>query len=202
MGLTLRWARRTVAVMDLITIFHRFPDDEACIEHLERVRWDGTPRCPNCNSQHVARKNDGHRMGRWNCHDCKSSFNVLSGTIMSQTRIPLQKWFLAIGWVMNAERSISSPQLARDLDLTQQSALYLLQRIRDEMTDPEGNEWLSGIIEIDDVTGAEALRRGAGKPKNRRRGTHRRPALAAVERDSEALTELDSGYRSSRPSAS
>ena len=129
--------------MDIITVFQRFPDDEACFEHFEQVRWGDRPACPHCGSVDVARKNERGRLGRWNCHDCRSSFNVLSGTIMSQTRIPLQKWFLAIAIITNATKSVSSPQLARDLDLTQQTALYLQQRIRAQMADGPDRELLS-----------------------------------------------------------
>jgi transposase-like protein len=66
--------------MNLITIFQRFPDQEACIEYLERIRWADEAACPHCGSVKVARKEDSGRVGRWNCHDCKSSFNVLAGT--------------------------------------------------------------------------------------------------------------------------
>ena len=78
--------------MDLIKVFQRFPDHESCLEHLEQVRWGDRPACPLCGSVSVARKADSFRQGRWNCHDCKSSFNVLSGTIFQKTKLPLQKW--------------------------------------------------------------------------------------------------------------
>ncbi len=34
--------------MNLIEVMGRFPDQESCIEHLERIRWRGTPVCPKC----------------------------------------------------------------------------------------------------------------------------------------------------------
>ena len=98
--------------MNLNTVFEQFPTQESCIAHLEAVRWDNQPRCPHCSSVRVARKTDGRRVGRWNCHCCKSSFNVLSGTIFQGTKIPLQKWFLAIAILIDAPKSVSSHQLA------------------------------------------------------------------------------------------
>ena len=65
--------------MNLLTIFSKFPNQETCIHHLETIRFGDAPYCPHCNSNHVERKADGNRVGRWNCHACKSSFNVLSG---------------------------------------------------------------------------------------------------------------------------
>ena len=73
--------------MDLIKVFQRFPDHESCIEHLERVRWPSVPACPLCGCVTVARKAENDRIGRWNCHGCKSSFNVLSGTIFQKTKV-------------------------------------------------------------------------------------------------------------------
>lgn len=115
--------------MNLLTILNQFPDQQACIKHLENVRFGEEPFCPLCGSMDVARKTESGRIGRWNCHGCKSSFNVLSGTIMQKTKVPLQKWFYAMGLVVNAKKSLSSCQLARDLDLTQPTAWYMLQRI-------------------------------------------------------------------------
>ena len=89
-----------------MSIFKRFPDRHACIAHLEAVRWGDKPACPHCGSLHVARKREGERVGRWNCQDCKNSFNVLSGTVMQKTKIPLQKWFLAIALIVKAKRSL------------------------------------------------------------------------------------------------
>jgi len=78
--------------MNLIAIFQKYPDHESCIEHLEKVRWGDKPLCPHCGSEHVARKSENDIIGRWNCHSCCSSYNVLSGTIFQQTKQPLQKW--------------------------------------------------------------------------------------------------------------
>lgn len=176
--------------MDLLTVFQRFPDQEACIEHLESVRWRNRPCCPLCGSVKVARKCERDRVGRWNCHDCRSSFNVLSGTIMAKTRVPLQKWFLAIAIMANAKKSVSAHQLARDLDLTVQTAHYVQQRIRGEMTAQNGDsDLLSGIIEADETyVGGKPRRWPRNHPDKpakgapRGRGTSKQPVIGVVER--------------------
>lgn len=123
--------------MNLIKIFQRFPDQESCIEHLEHIRWGDFSYCPHCGCDTVARKGDPGRIGRWNCHGCRSSFNVLSDTIFENTKVPLQKWFLAIGLIVNAKKSLSSCQLARDLELNQKTAWYVQQRIRAAMIESD-----------------------------------------------------------------
>ena len=184
--------------MNLINIFSRYPDQEACIEHLETLRWNDAPYCPQCGSVAVARKADGRRVGRWNCHDCKSSFNVLSGTIFEKTRIPLQKWFLAVGLVVNAKKSLSSYQLARDLQLTQPTAWYMQQRIRSQMAS-RGSILLQGIIEADETYVGGKPRRHRGRsdgppppPNPRGRGTRKTPVIGAVERRGEVVARVAS----------
>ena len=166
--------------MHLIHIFQRYPDQEACIEHLERVRWHGEPHCPHCGSAKVARKVENDRVGRWNCHGCKSSFNVLSGTIFQKTKIPLQKWFLAIGLMVNAKKSVSSHQLARDLDLNHKTAWNLQVRIRAEMAAKQGRHLLQGIVEADETYIGGKPRRKGNNPRGR--ATRKAPVIGAVER--------------------
>ena len=182
--------------MNLITIFTRYPDHESCIEHLEKVRFGDEPYCPHCGSVKVARKADGERIGRWNCHDCKSSFNVLSGTIFSKGRVPLQKWFLAIGLIVNAKKSLSSCQLARDLDVTQPTAWYIQQRIRAEMS-REQRSLLHGIVEADE-TYIGGRPRKANKRKDddstpsypRGRGTRKTSVIGVVERGGNVVARV------------
>jgi len=180
--------------MNLLTIFSRFPDQEACIEYLEKVRWAGDAHCPYCGSATVARKADSGRTGRWNCHGCKSSFNVLAGTIFEKTRLPLQKWFLAIGILVNAKKSVSSFQLARDLDMNQKSAWYMQQRIRAAML-TEDRGILEGIVEADETYVGGKPRKGNKRdgdgPKNKRgRGTKKVPVLGAIERGGRVVARV------------
>lgn len=179
--------------MNLLTIFSRFPDQEACIAHLEQVRWGDTSACPYCGSVDVGRKAENERVGRWNCHDCKSSFNALSGTIFEQTKLPLHKWFLAIGLIINAKKSLSSHQLSRDLDLNQKSAWYMQQRIRAAMAADQG-DLLQGIVEADETyiggKPRKSNRRSDRKPATPGRGTSKTAVLGAVERDGSVKAQV------------
>ena len=136
--------------MDLLRIFELFPGQESCIAHLENIRFGDKSYCPLCGGLKIARKSDNYRIGRWNCYECGSSFNVLSGTIFQKTKIPLQKWFLAISMLLDAKKSLSSHQLARHLNLNQGSTWYLTQRIRSEMASKQGFVMLHGIVEADE----------------------------------------------------
>ena len=170
--------------MNLISIFRQFPDQESCIAHLEQVRWGDRPVCPHCTSDEVARKRENHRIGRWNCHYCKSSFNVLSGTVMQKTKVPLQKWFLAIALMQNAKKSLSSLQLARDVELDKRTAWYLAMRIRRAMAEADAEaDFLRGIVEADETY-------VGGRSKGKRgRGTDKTPVIGVVERGGDVVAQ-------------
>ena len=136
--------------MNLFEMMKRFPSQQSCIKFLENIRFKEGAYCPLCGSVHVARKTEKKHIGRWNCHDCKSSFKVVRGTMFHGTKIPLQKWFLAIVLMANAKKSLSSCQLARDLAMNQKSAWFMMQRIRVEMARKD-NTLLQGIIEADET---------------------------------------------------
>ena len=100
-----------------------------------------------------------------------------------KTKIPLQKWFLAISLVLNAEKSLSSHQLARDIDLNQKTAWYLVMRVRRAMVD-EGT-LLTGIVEADEsYIGGKPRKpnRDDHRPRPRGRGISKLPIIGAVER--------------------
>ena len=178
--------------MDLLEVFRRFPTQAACIKHLENIRWPETPTCPFCHSEKVGRKAEKGRIGRWNCHTCHNSYNVLSGTIFEKTRVDLQQWFLAIALTINAKKSLSSYQLARDIQTTHQTALYMQHRIRAAMT--EHDKMLQGILEMDETFVGGKPRRTNKKadhtPNKPGRGTKKTPVIGAIERGGSVVAQV------------
>jgi transposase-like protein len=167
--------------MNITAIFKQFPTQESCIEHLEKVRWSNGPVCPYCFSDKSAREKSQHR---YHCNDCNTSYSVTVNTIFHDTKLPLQKWFLAISLILNAKKGISAKQLERDLDVTYKTAWYLAMRVRRAMLDD--GELLTGIVEIDEtyVGGKprKGNKRGFDQPNKRGRGTKKTPVVGMVER--------------------
>lgn len=181
--------------MDLLQVIERFPTQEACVEHLERIRWGDTPYCPHCGSTKVGKRTESEigRIGRYNCHDCRATFKVTCGTVFHGTKIALQKWFLAIALIVNAKKSLSSHQLARDLNLNQKSSWFLMTRIRSEMA-KKGGALLQGIIEADE-TYIGGKPRKANKKEDREnakrgRGTEKDAVIGAVQRGGKVVAQL------------
>ncbi len=166
--------------MNIIQVFEQFPTQQSCIEHLEKSRWSKRVWCPYCGSINVARNQH-----RWRCYDCKTSFSVTVGTIFHKTRIPLQKWFLAISLIMNAKKGVSALQLSRDLKVNKNTGWRIAMQIQKAMNQAEQRNMLTGIIEMDETYIGGKPRKGKGKddpPRKRGRGTDKTPVVGAVER--------------------
>lgn len=135
-------------IMNIIEVLARYFEQETCIEHLERIRWQGVPQCPYCKS-----KQSTKRIGtsRYQCNSCNKSYSVLVGTIFEATKLPLPKWFLAITLILNAKKGLSSLQLGRDVGINRNTAWYLQMRIRKAMQDGEDQDLFTGIVEIDET---------------------------------------------------
>lgn len=174
--------------MNILDLFQSFQTQEQAIEHLEFARWRGRPVCPYCKSERVGRHVSGDRKGqRWQCRDCTRAFAVTVGTIFHGTHIPLRNWFLVIALMLNAKKSASACQIARDLGMRRPTVWSLMHRIRVAMeADTEQVDMLHGIVEADEtyVGGKprKSNRRDDDKPNKRGRGTKKAAVVGVAER--------------------
>ena len=121
-----------------------FPDDATAERWFEEERWgktvDGLPvsiYCPHCHccGRITACRNRGNRP-YW-CGDCRKHFSVRTRTRLANSKIPYQTWVVGIHLHSTRPYGISSRLLAEDLGITQKSAWFMLQRIREGWKEPE-----------------------------------------------------------------
>lgn len=156
--------RTTVSVPEFMS---RFPNEELARKHIEEIRWHGNPICPFCGTEKAYNRGDT-APGYYRCRKCRQDFTVRVGTIFHRSHIPLHKWLLAIYLVMTERKGVSSVQLAQELGITQRSAWYMLQRIREALgkNDPSGSGggFLKDVVEVDEAyLGGKAENRHDGK---------------------------------------
>lgn len=116
--------------VSLYQFFQRFPGEEAARQYFENNRWAGEVSCPHCGSLSVAEVKN-HKPMPYRCRDCRQHFSVRTGTVLAESRLPLRKWLMAIYMMTTARKGIPSTQMARELGITQKSAWFLAQRIRE-----------------------------------------------------------------------
>ena len=142
----------------LFDMLRAFPDEGSCVLHLERLRWNGVVVSPFVSGSSIYVCSNH----RYKCRLSNRYFTVRSGTMFEGSKVSLQKWFYAIYVVSSHKKGISSHQLARDIEVTQKTAWFMLQRIRKAMGHSFYKILLSGVVEADETF-------VGGKNKNRHR---------------------------------
>lgn len=161
----------------ILELIKAFPDEQTCIDHLEELRWNGNVVSPF----DVTSKVYDCKGNRYKCKNTGKYFNVKTDTIFDNTKMPLQKWFLAIWLVTGHKKGISSLQLGRDLDITQKSAWFMLGRIR-QCFGIENDAQLENEVEADETfVGGKNKNRHANK-KSHGTSDDKSPVLGMVER--------------------
>lgn len=124
-----------------------FPDDDACLDYLDWLRWPDGWRCPACAGERGWLLASARR----ECAACGRQSSVTAGTIFHRTRTPLTVWFAAAWQLTGQKHGISALGLKRVLGLgSYQTAWAMLHRYRSAMVRP-GRERLGGEVEVDET---------------------------------------------------
>ena len=173
----------------LMELLEAFPTDESCIVYLESILWHDRVISP------FDKKSQVYHLGnhRYMCKNTQKIFHVKIGTIFQGTRVPMRKWFIAIWLVTSHKKGISSLQLSRDIQVTQKTAWYMLQKIRTCFICRNKGK-LKGKVEIDEtfVGGKNKNRHWDKKVKNSqgRSFIDKTPVLGMLQRKGKVICRV------------
>jgi transposase-like protein len=163
-----------------------FSTEEKCVQYLATLRWNGIVECQYCGFDECYVLNGKNK--RFKCAACRKQFSVRVGTIFEDSKIPLRKWFFAVYLFTAHKKGISSHQLARDLKITQKTAWFMLQRIRETFTHDKP-ELLKGEVEADEtfMGGKEINKHKSQREKGVKRVNNKIPVLGIIERNGKVI---------------
>jgi transposase-like protein len=171
-------------------LFEMFPDEETARKYLEDRLWPLGAICPQCTSgmRVIVRPN-----GFYRCNACdKFTFSIRTGTIFGRSKIPLHKWVYAMYLLVTARKGISSLQLSKEIGVTQKTAWFMLQRLREACGNDSDMDKLRGAVEIDEcfVGGKEANKHEHKKLKAGRGAVGKTAVLGMRERGGRTFAKV------------
>jgi transposase-like protein len=169
--------------MTLVDLHTLFSTEDKAREYLKRIRWPHGVTCPRC--QHTA-VSVLRQQRKYECAKCEYQFSLTSGTIFHDSRLSLEKWFLAVLLLCEAKKGMSALQLKRSVGVSYKTAWYLCHRIRAAMKDAD-TDLLSGVVEVDE-TYIGGKRRGAGRGAGMDNKTM---VLGAIQRGGQLRLKVD-----------
>jgi len=160
----------------LLEFQRAFPDEAACADYMERVRWPDGFVCPHCDARREPTR-FAAKPAVLRCRACLKDTSLTAGTVMHATKQPLHVWFWAAYLVTTQTPGMSALQFQRQLGIGRyETAFQLLHKLRAGMVRPDkdriGDEW---AVEVDESF-------VGGRTKGKGRGNTDAPlVIAAVE---------------------
>ena len=185
--------------MDTDKLRQRFPTEQACREFFEQIMWPAGRICPHCRSKKsISITGKTARSGLYQCSTCQRQFTVTTKTSMHSTKLCLWKWILAMYYMVNSSKGVSSVFLAKWIVVSQKTAWKICHAIREMMRPaPEGKPKLSGIVELDEkyVGGKPRYQHGVSHKPGK--ATKKQAVFVAVQRHGPVCSTLIAGDKTS-----
>jgi transposase-like protein len=131
-----------------------FTDNDKAREWLEARVWANGRPCPHCGTVNNSTllKGKAHRVGLYQCGECREQFTVTVGTVFERSKIPLSKWLAAIFLMVASKKGVSAHQVHRMLGVSYKSTWFMMHRLREAMRQGDlapmgGNGSIVGIDE-------------------------------------------------------
>lgn len=136
--------------MKIVDYFSHYPNEASCKEEFKRYRESVGIVCKKCSSRNsywwLACKE------QYECKRCGFRMSLKSGTVMENSKLTFQYWFIAMHLMTSTKKTISALELQRQLGHKYYEPIWaMMHKIRLVMGKRDDLHTLSGGIEADEA---------------------------------------------------
>jgi DNA-directed RNA polymerase subunit RPC12/RpoP len=158
--------------MRLLEFNKNYPDEASCKTAFKEYRIKEGITCKRCGGiNHYWKKN----REQWECKKCGHRTTLKSGTVMQNSKLPYQYWFIAMHLLTSTKKSFSAKEIQRQIGHKRYEPIWaMLHKLRLVMGLRDDEYQLHDEVELDegffetvskDRDKDEPLKRGRGSQK-------------------------------------
>lgn len=134
--------------MKILDFYQRYPTEETCKAAFIENRIKEGVVCKCCgHKEHYWKKN----REQWECKKCAHRTTIKSGTVMENSKLSFQYWFIAMHLMSCTKKSFSAKEIQRELGHKRYQPIWeMLHKIRSVMGLRDDRYQLNNEIELDD----------------------------------------------------
>jgi transposase len=166
----------------------RFPDDDACLEHIMRTRYGQRFACESCGREAHYYRVKGRRC--YECEHCGYQIYPTAGTPLEKTRTPLTDWFFVMFLFTASRNGVAAKEVQRQIGVTYKTAWRMCKEIRTYMGTVDGDRPLGGTRPFSPVVEIDKAFIGG---KDRQGQDDKAVVLGMAERHGDVVTRLVAG---------
>lgn len=163
--------------MKILEFFSKYPDEKSCKSAFKKCREKEGVICKKCRGrEHYWLKTKE----LYECKKCHFRMSLKSGTVMENSKLPFQYWFIAMHLMTATKKSISALEVQDQIGHKYYEPIWaMMHKLRRVLSERDNSYELEGEIELDEgfystsfsfdineFTGKkESLKRGKGSQK-------------------------------------
>jgi len=167
--------------MKLIEFTSHYPDEKSCRVAFKEFREKEGIKCKKCgNTHHYWKK----KREQWECKECGYRTTLKSGTVMQNSKLPFQYWFIAMHLLTSTKKTFSAKEVQRQLGHKRYEPIWaMLHKLRSVMGLRDEEYLLGGEVELDEgFFKTVSLDRDKSEPLKRGRGSQQQSkVLVSIE---------------------
>lgn len=158
--------------MKLLDFYKTYPTEKSCKKEFKAYRERKGIICNKCNNTtHYWKK----KREQWECKKCSYRTTLKSGTVMHNSKLSFQYWFIAMTFITSTKKSFSAKEIQRQIGHNRYQPIWeMMHKLRAVMGLRDDEYMLNNEVELDegffetvDITRdyTKPLKRGRGSEK-------------------------------------